>query len=318
MLAPALNGGEVMADTGAVAAAATAEGWRSIFVTAPDGLRLHVRSYGSPIARGLPVVCLPGLARTTVDFDALATTLSSDAAAPRRVIALDYRGRGRSDYDQNYENYSLAVELADVSAVLTALGVGPAVFVGTSRGGLITMLLAAQRPTLIAGAILNDIGPVIEPKGLMRIKGYVGKLPEPRSYEEGAEILRRLFDAPFPKLDPEDWLAYARRTWREQDGRLVPDYDVNIAKTLENIDLERPLPPMWNQFDALGRVPLMVIRGANSDLLSTATVSAMQARRPDMDVVEVPDQGHAPLLVAPDLLRRIASFIAFCEISARH
>lgn len=306
-----------MADAGAVTEAATTASWRSLFVTAPDGLKLHVRSYGSAIARGLPVVCLPGLARTSVDFDTLATALAGDAAQPRRVIALDYRGRGRSDYDPNPENYALPVELADVSAVLTALGIAPAIFIGTSRGGLLTMLLAVHRPTVIAGAVLNDIGPVIEPKGLMRIRGYVGKLPQPRNLEDGAEILRRLFDAAFPKLTPQDWFAYAQRTWKEQDGRLVPDYDVALAKNLEGIDLERPLPPVWNQFDALGRIPLMVIRGANSDLLSAATVSAMGARRPDMDVVEVPDQGHAPLLNEPDLLRRIASFIAFCEISAR-
>lgn len=302
---------------GALAAeAATTEGGRSIFVTAPDGLKLHVRSYGSPIARGLPVVCLPGMARTARDFDALAISLSSDAAQPRRVIALDYRGRGRSEYDRNFKNYSLSIECTDVSAVITALGIAPAVYVGTSRGGLITMMLAAHRPTVIAGAVLNDVGPVIEPKGLMRIRGYVGKLPQPRNYEEGAEILRRLFNAQFSKLDPDDWLAYARRTWKDEGGRLVPDYDLKLAKTLDDVDLERPQPAMWNQFDALGRIPLMVIRGANSDLLSPATVSAMQARRPDMDVVEVPDQGHAPLLEEPGLLRRITSFIAFCEISA--
>jgi pimeloyl-ACP methyl ester carboxylesterase len=299
------------------AEAATTEGGRSIFVTAPDGLKLHVRSYGSPIARGLPVVCLPGMARTAGDFDALAISLSGDAAQPRRVIALDYRGRGRSAYDRNFKNYSLPVECTDVSAVITALGIAPAVFVGTSRGGLITMMLAAHRPTVIAGAIFNDVGPVVEPKGLMRIRGYVGKLPQPRSYAEGAEILRRLFDAQFPKLDADDWLAHAQRTWKNEGGRLVPDYDPKLAKTLDDIDLERPQPAMWSHFDALGRIPLMVIRGANSDLLSPATVSAMQARRPDMDVVEVPDQGHAPLLEGPGLLRRITSFIAFCEISAR-
>ena len=163
-------------------------------------LRLHARCYGRRSAPALPVVCLPGLARTAADFDALGEALAGDASRPRRVIALDYRGRGQSEYDRDPANYNFQVELADVLAVIAALDAARAIFVGTSRGGILAMLLAAVRPTAIAGCVLNDIGPVIEPKGLMRIKGYVGKLPQPRSFEEGAEILRRLFDAQFPKL----------------------------------------------------------------------------------------------------------------------
>jgi pimeloyl-ACP methyl ester carboxylesterase len=278
----------------------------SSFISASDGLRLHVRQFGKRSAQALPVVCLPGLARTTADFDVLAAALSAD----RRVIALDYRGRGESEYDKDPDNYSFQTELADVMAALTALDCLPAIFIGTSRGGILTMLLAALRPTAIAGAVLNDIGPVIEPTGLMRIKGYVGKLPQPRSYEEGAEILRRLFDAQFPKLTAEDWLASAKRTFKDENGKLVPTYDVNLAKTMEGVDFERPLPPLWAQFDALRNVPLMVIRGTNSDLLSASTVEAMRARRDAMDVIEVPDQGHAPLLVEPDLIARIGAFVA--------
>jgi len=284
----------------------------STFITARDGLRLHARCHGRRSAPGLPVLCLPGLARTAVDFDALGETLASDPKRPRRVVALDYRGRGLSDYDREPANYSFQVEIADVLAVATALDCLPAVIVGTSRGGILTMLLAALRPTAIAGCVLNDIGPVIEPKGLMRIKGYVGKLPQPRNFEEGAEILRRLFDAQFPKLTHDDWLKAAQRTFKDEGGRLVPTYDVNLAKTMEGVDFERPLPPLWKEFDALAKVPVMVIRGANSDLLSGETVEAMRARHPGLETLEVPDQGHAPLLVEPDVIARIAAFIERC------
>ena len=140
---------------------------------------------------------------------------------------------------------ALGTELADLRAVLTALDVAPAVFVGTSRGGLLTMLLASAQPTAIAGAVLNDIGPVIEPTGLARIKSYVGKLPQPKSFEEGAEILRRLFGQHFTKLTDEEWLAYSRRSFKIEQHRLVPTYDVQLAKTMEGIDFDRPLPPLW-------------------------------------------------------------------------
>ena len=130
------------------------------------------------------------------------------------MIAIDSRGRGQSDYDSNPENYNLAVELGDIVTVLTALEIGEAVFIGSSRGGLLTMLIGVAHPTRVAGVVLHDIGPVIEPKGLARIKSYVGKLPQPRNFGEGAEILRRLFDAQFPKLTAEQWLAAAQRTWR--------------------------------------------------------------------------------------------------------
>jgi pimeloyl-ACP methyl ester carboxylesterase len=288
----------------------------SQFITTQDGLKLHIIAYGSRPAASLPVVCLPGLARTTADFNVLAMALATDPLRPRYVVAIDSRGRGRSDFDRDPFNYNFATELADLLAVLTALDIGPAVFVGTSRGGILAMLLASVRPTAIAGVVLNDIGPVIEVQGMARIKGYVGHLPEPKSFADGADILRRLFAAQFPKLSDDDWTAFSRRAFKEQDGKLHPTYDVRIAMTLEGIDVEQPLQSLWTEFEALARVPVMVIRGANSDVLSPATVEAMRALRPDLDAIEVPDQGHAPLLADQETIGRVGAFIARCERSA--
>jgi pimeloyl-ACP methyl ester carboxylesterase len=288
----------------------------SLFVTAQDGLRLHVRAYGARASSALPVVCLPGLARTAADFEGLAPILSSDRG--RLVVALDYRGRGKSQYDRNPANYNLQVELADLLAVLTALGVGRAAFVGTSRGGILAMLLAVARPTAIAGCVLNDIGPVIEPEGVMRIKSYVGKLPQPAGFHEAADILQRLFGSHFPRWGNADWLAFARRTFKEANGRLAADYDVKLATTLAGLTPDRPLPPLWNEFDALAPAPVMVVRGSNSDILSQATVAAMRERRSSLDVVEVADEGHAPRLTDPQTASRIVEFIASCDGPAPH
>jgi pimeloyl-ACP methyl ester carboxylesterase len=296
------------AETGMAAAG------RSLFVTAQDGLRLHVRAYGARASGALPVVCLPGLARTAADFETLALTLSSDRERP--VLALDYRGRGKSDYDHNPANYNLQVELADLLAVLTAFGVGPAAFIGTSRGGILTMLLAVARPTAIAGCVLNDIGPVIELGGLMRIKSYVGKLPQPASFPEAADVLQRRFGSHFPKWSDADWLAFAHSTFKEANGRIVADYDIKLATILDGITPDHPLPPLWKEFDALARLPVMVVRGANSDILSEATVEAMRARRRSLDVVEVADEGHAPRLTDPQTAGRIAAFVALCDDAA--
>lgn len=288
---------------------------RSIFIIAQDGLRLHVREYGMRTAPALPVVCLPGLTRTAGDFDTLGPVLANGKPT-RRVIAIESRGRGQSEYDKNPENYNVAIELGDVVTILSALGITQAVFVGSSRGGILTMLLAATHPTFIAGAVLHDIGPVIEAKGLARIKSYVGKLPQPRDLAEGADTLRRLFSDQFPKLTSADWLAAASRTWKIADGLLVPTYDVRIAQPLAAVDLEQPLPAMWAEFDALARVPLLAIRGKNSDLLSAETVAKMKEHHPAMDIIEVPDEGHVPLLAGNALLNQIAAFVDKCDAAA--
>jgi pimeloyl-ACP methyl ester carboxylesterase len=290
---------------------------KSLFITTQDGLKIHVREYGARTAPGLPVVCLPGLVRTVADFDVLAPTL---AAGPtrRRVVSIDSRGRGRSDHDDDHCNYNCIIELADVVNVLITLDVGPAVFVGSSRGGVLSMLLGATHPTAVAGVLLHDVGPVTECKGLARIKSYIGKLPIPRDFEEGAEILRRLMSTHFPKFTPEQWICVARRTWHlRDDGLLCPAYDVKIAQALAAIDVEGPLPTLWNEFDSLADVPMMVVRGANSDILSAETVEAMQARRKRLNVIEVQEEGHAPLLEGDELLGQIVQFVEECQAEHR-
>jgi len=284
----------------------------SHFVTAHDGLKLHVRAYGASTST-LPVVCLPGLTRTGADFHRLASALADDAVHPRYVLALDYRGRGLSDYDSNPDNYSLPVELADVLSVLTALEIGKAIIIGTSRGGLLAMLLGSARPTALAGVVLNDIGPVIEPQGLARIKGYVGQLPQPKSFEEAAEVLRELLGPQFPALSAGDWMEFAQHAFRDEGSRIIPDYDPKLAQALRDVDIERPPPALWEQFDSLADVPMLIIRGANSDLLSPATFEAMRARRRQCETLVVPDQGHAPLLTDEQTISRINAFVRFCE-----
>lgn len=290
-----------------------ATGFISRFYTASDGLKLHARDYGPLAAPALPVICLPGMARTAADFHELALALAQDEARPRRVLALDYRGRGLSGYDPDWKNYDIRIELDDLMQVLVAAGIDRAVFVGTSRGGLLIMALAAARPAVIKGVVLNDVGPVIDARGLLRIRGYVGKLPQPRSFQEGAEILKRLSDQQFPAFGDAEWELMARRTWTDRDGPLRPDYDTNLMKVLEELDLEAPLPVLWPYFDALQPVPMLAIRGANSDLLAEKTLAEMAERHPDCETHVAPGQGHAPLLGSKDMIRRIGKLIAKAE-----
>lgn len=285
----------------------------SFYFPAADGLRLHALGAGPADAPRLPVVCLPGLARTAEDFRALIERLAFDVTHPRRVLALDSRGRGLSARDPDPENYSVPVELGDVLALLSAAGIERAVFVGTSRGGILTMVMGAVRPVAVAGAVLNDIGPVIEMAGLLRIKGYVGCLPSPRDYTEAAQLLRRAMGNQFPCWSDATWDRYARLTWHESGGKLVTRYDPALSATLETVDPAAPPPPLWEQFDRLAAAPLMVIRGEHSDLLSRETVAAMRARRPDMEAIEIVGEGHAPLLAGDRTLEAIARFVERCD-----
>ncbi|MDM9648245.1 alpha/beta hydrolase [Rhizobium sp. S163] len=278
-----------------------------------DGLTLHLRDYdpGSEAAEGrLPVICLAGLTRNSRDFHQLALILSRDPVAPRRVIALDYRGRGLSDWDENKANYNLAVEARDVIEACAYLNIDRAAFIGTSRGGLILHLLAGMKSDLVAAAVLNDIGPIIEAEGLMKIRDDLNAARLPHDMEEAAALLKQRQGADFPVLSDSDWAEMAAAIYRDVDGQLVPDVDPAIAKQLLSIDFTKPVPDLWAQYENFEPLPLMAVRGENSALLSESMVTAMAGRHAGLKIVRVPGQGHPPLLHLEPALQSIRSFLA--------
>ncbi|MFB2551064.1 alpha/beta fold hydrolase [Ensifer soli] len=282
---------------------------------ADDGLMLYARDYRPdvPNPEAATIVCLPGLTRNSGDFHALAVLLSKDRATPRRIVTLDARGRGRSARDPAGTSYTLPVEAADVGTLLRHLALPPAVFIGTSRGGLVLHLLAASDPTRLRGVVLNDIGPVIERQGLMNIAAYLHAARPYPSLNDAAAALRAVHGARFPALDDEDWNDMAQAIHVEEDGRFVAAYDPAIRAPLASLTPETPLPDLWPLFAGFAGMPLMVIRGEHSDLLSEETVAAMQARHGDCTAVTAAGQGHAPLLHRPDCLAAIRDFVERVE-----
>lgn len=290
--------------------------FRDVFCQSADGLKLHAKVIGPDSSTALPVLCLPGLTRTADDFDDIARAIATSPAAPRKVVSVDYRGRGLSDYDADPAKYAVAVELGDVLAIAASLGISRAILLGTSRGGLISMAMAAAQPKLLAGVILNDIGPALEIGGLMKIKGYIADPPPRQTWDEAARGLKELFGTVFPSLTDDEWMAWARRAFREKcGGGLERTYDLKLSHTLDGLDPANPLPQVWELFDAMAGVPLMLIHGALSDLLSRQAVQDMIARRPDIELVTVPDQGHAPLLADKATMDRIVAFCARCDVT---
>jgi pimeloyl-ACP methyl ester carboxylesterase len=282
------------------------DGFDDFFYAAPDGLQLHARVYGAPGSRALPVVCLPGLTRNARDFHGLAMRL----APQRRVVAFDYRGRGQSAYDPDWTRYRLPIEAADVEAGLTALGIENAVFIGTSRGGLIIHLIAVTRPSLPRAVVLNDVGPVLDGEGLAHIRAYLERAPRPKDVADAVAIQRSIHANAFPALDIADWERMVGALYRIEQGALFADFDPKLVNTMKDIDLSQPIPDLWPQFEALRNVPLLAIRGANSKLLSAATLAEMARRHPDCTTLTVEGQGHAPLLETGALPETIAAFIA--------
>lgn len=268
-------------------------GFHERYFSAPDGLRLFARDYSGPAGK-TPVVCLHGLTRNSADFEDLAPWL----AVRRRVLVPDVRGRGRSDHDPDPGNYLLPVYVADLRALLAALELDRCIIVGTSMGGLAGMIFGATAPDMLAGLVLNDIGPEIDPAGLTRIAGHVGKTGPLATWDEAAAATRALNEVAFPDLDEAGWHRFARRTWKAgEDGLLRPAHDPKIAEGLASGDAAPT--DLWPLFDTLAGIPLLVVRGATSDILAAGTVRQMCERHPACEAVSVPARGHAPMLDEP-------------------
>ncbi|MER9946780.1 alpha/beta hydrolase [Mesorhizobium sp. M0047] len=289
------------------------EGFSDFFYASTDGLKLHARIYGEANATGWPVVCLPGLTRNARDFHELALYLSGSAKQPRKVIAFDYRGRGKSAYDPDVKNYNVGVEAGDVLAGLAALGVNEGAFIGTSRGGLIIHVLGMMRPVTLKAIVFNDIGPVIEAAGLAHIQSYLERDRTPKTRAQATAAQRGVHGKDFPALAGADWDRMVWALYRETDGGLVPDFDPKLVDTVAGLDLTQPLPDLWPQFEALAAIPLLTIRGANSKLLSTDTLQRMRERHSKMEAITVAGQGHAPFLETSRLPDDIAAFLDRAE-----
>jgi pimeloyl-ACP methyl ester carboxylesterase len=277
--------------------------------TSFDGLRLYARDYaGGPGPAKLPVVCLHGLTRNSKDFEEVASFI---AATGRRVLVPDVRGRGRSARDPRPMNYVPPIYARDIVDLCKAAGIERAEFVGTSMGGLITMAITAIAPKLVAGAVLNDIGPQVAKAGLVRIAGYTSRKVQIDSWEDAAGYIRSVNQVAFPMFGDEDWRAFARRTFRTgPDGKPQLDYDPDISVPIKAAGPKALTPNLWPWFRKLAKDrPLLLVRGERSDLLDEPIAAKMRKAAPQMAYVEAPGVGHAPMLTEPEAKGAILEFL---------
>ncbi len=275
------------------------------YCTSPDGLKLYYRDYAGPSDKP-PVLCLHGLTRNSRDFAPLAETLAGDW----RVIVPEMRGRGNSEYAKDTSTYTPPTYIKDVEALLAELGIEKFVAIGTSMGGLMTMLMAAKDASRIVAAVLNDIGPEIDPTGLAHIAGYVGQGRSFDTWMHAANSLRETHGASFPDYSIDTWLEMAKRTMvLGQNGRLVLDYDMGIADPFKSAN-DAPQPDLWPAFKALSDTPTLLVRGELSNLLTEQTQSRMARGHGNLRTVTVPRVGHAPMLDEPESLAAIQALLA--------
>ena len=279
--------------------------YEDVWYQSIDGLKLYARDYPNAAPRAT-VFCMHGLTRNSADFAELAEALQSDY----RVIAVDQRGRGRSAWDPNPANYNPLVYVRDMYTLLDRLGLQEVIVIGTSMGGIMSMIMSALQPKRFRAVVLNDIGPVIAPAGLERIRSYVGKVPPVNSWAEAEARVRQLNTHVFPHWQGEDWARFTRKLYQENaDGVPQLAHDPAIAQSLK-ADPSAPPPDLWPSFQGLANIPTLVVRGSTSDILDLECVAEMQRRKPDIQVVEVPGIGHAPMLDEPVARRAVLEFVA--------
>lgn len=275
------------------------------FIDAADGTRLYARDYAAD-SRGLvPIVCLPGLTRNSKDFETIAPRL----AETRRVLAFDFRGRGRSGRS-DAATYRPDQEVADTLLVLDTLGIDRFAIIGTSRGGIAAMVMAARALPRMAGVLFNDIGPRIETAGLLRIRTYLGTDPQFAGWDEAVAALRSS-NPGFDTLSDAEWLAFARRVYCEVNGRPRADYDPALSQNFPSAaDIEAgKVPELWPLLEMMADVPSLVLRGEHSDLLSADIVARMHRHHRRLESVTVADRGHVPFLDEPESLAAIARWL---------
>lgn len=270
------------------------------YFTTTDGLKIHFEDAG----RGQPLLCLPGLTRNTRDFDFLAPHMQGI-----RFITMDYRGRGQSDYDPDFMNYNIMREGQDVLELLDHLDLPQVTLLGTSRGGMIAMALAAGYIGRLSGVILNDIGPVISDDGIARIMQYVGKPPAATTIEQAAISMQAVLGPQFPDLPLSVWQTLTQAQYTQSKTGVGLRYDPHLRDALLAQAATGPVPDLWPLFDALKPLPVGVLRGANSDILTAETLTQMQARHPNLIAGEVPNRGHVPLLDEPQSLQVIRKIL---------
>lgn len=273
------------------------------FYASRDGLKLHYRDYSGSTERP-PILCLHGLTRNARDWADFAQRYRRRF----RVIVPEFRGRGESAYDPQPARYNPLTYADDVTELLDQLGIGQAIFVGTSLGGLVTMTIAAKAGERIAATILNDIGPDVDAGGVERILTYVGKDVRFTSWEEAGRAIAANQGASFEHYTSEDWIKMAMRNCRDDNGMIRFDYDMAIAEPFRSTG-PTPHVDLWPFFEALAKKPLLVVRGAKSDLLTASTAARMQALSPQMKLAVVPNVGHAPELNEPEALAAIDEFL---------